>query len=219
MNGLSAETVRFLAELRDNNDRDWFARHKNRYEQVLKHPGEAFAATMAEELSAWRGASHDYRIFRIHRDVRFSKVKTPFNTHLHISFSAGGGCKNGAPIWMFGLDPDGVTLGAGIFAFSNAQLDRWRTLCAGPAGARLASTLAALAQDDIRLSDPELKRVPAPYLADHPCGTDLRRKGLTAWIDTPDPSLAFGMEGPAKCVRRLAKLHDLFEILADLGNG
>ena len=219
MSRLSAETVRFLAELRDNNNRDWFARHRDRYEQVLKHPSETFAATMAEELSAWRGVTHDYRIFRIHRDVRFSKDKTPFNTHLHISFSAGGGCKDGAPAWMFGLDPDGVTLGVGIFAFSHAQLDRWRTLCAGPAGARLASTLAALAQDGIRLSDPELKRVPAPYPADHPRGADLRRKGLTAWIDSPDPSLAFGIEGPANCVRRLAKLHDLFGILVDLSNG
>jgi uncharacterized protein (DUF2461 family) len=52
MNWLSAETVRFLADLRDNNDREWFARHKDRYEQALKHPGEAFAAAMASELSA-----------------------------------------------------------------------------------------------------------------------------------------------------------------------
>lgn len=218
MSWLSAETVRFLAELRDNNDRDWFARHKDRYEQVLKHPAEAFAAAMADELSAWRGAPHDHRIFRIHRDVRFSKDKTPFNAHLHISFAAGGGCKDGAPVWMFGLDPDGVTLGAGILAFAPAQLERWRAMCAGPAGARLASSLAALDKDGVRLSAPELKRVPAPYAADHPHGTDLRRKGLTAWIDDPDLSQAFGIEGPANCVRRLANLRAIFDILADVGN-
>lgn len=218
MSWLSAETVRFLAELRDNNDRDWFARHKDRYERTLKHPGEAFAAAMASELSAWRGAPHDFRIFRIHRDVRFSKDKSPFNAHLHISFAAGGGCKDGAPVWMFGLDPDGLTLGAGIFAFSPSQLEGWRALCAAPGGARLTSTLAALAHDGVRISDPELKRVPAPYAADHPRGTDLRRKGLTAWIEEPGPPLAFGIEGPANCVRRLAKLRDVFEILADIGN-
>lgn len=218
MSWLSAETVRFLAELRDNNDRDWFARHKDRYEQVLKHPAETFAAAMADELSAWRSASHDYRIFRIHRDVRFSKDKIPFNAHLHISFAAGGGCNDGAPVWMFGLDPDGVTLGAGIFAFAPAQLERWRAMCASPSGARLASTFAVLNNDGVRLPAPELKRVPAPYAADHPRGADLRRKGLTAWIDEPDPSLAFGIEGPAKCVRRLAKLRAIFDILVDVGN-
>jgi uncharacterized protein (TIGR02453 family) len=218
MSWLSAETVRFLAELRDNNDREWFAGHRDRYEQVLKHPAEAFAAAMADELSAWRGVQHGYRIFRIHRDVRFSKDKTPFNAHLHISFAADGGCTGGAPVWMFGLDPDGVTLGAGIFAFAPAQLERWRALCAGRGGVRLASTLAALAHGGIRLSDPELKRVPAPYAVDHPASTDLRRKGLTAWIDDPEPQLAFGIEGPANCVRRLANLREVFDILADVGN-
>jgi uncharacterized protein (TIGR02453 family) len=161
---------------------------------------------------------HNYRIFRIHRDVRFSKDKTPFNAHLHISFAAGGGCKDGAPVWMFGLDPGGVTLGAGIFAFPPSQLERWRALCGAPGGARLASTLAALAQDGIRLSDPELKRVPAPYNADHPRGTDLRRKGLTAWIDDLDPALAFGIEGAENCIGRLAKLRAIFDILAEVGN-
>lgn len=91
-------------------------------------------------------------------------------------------------------------------------------MCASPAGARLASTFAVLNNGGVRLSAPELKRAPAPYAADHPRGADLRRKGLTAWIDEPDLSLAFGIEGPAKCVRRLADLRAIFDILADVGN-
>ncbi|MDO7837190.1 DUF2461 domain-containing protein [Sphingobium sp. HBC34] len=217
MSWLSAETVHFLADLRANNDRDWFARHKNQYELSLKQPGEAFAAAMANELASRRGTPHDYRIFRIHRDVRFSRDKAPFNAHLHISFSSAGGCKDGAPVWMFGLDHDGLTLGAGIFAFSAHQLERWRDLCAAPAGERMIAKLGTIARDGIRLSEPELKRVPAPYPADHPRGAELRRKGLTAWIDRLDPSLAFGPEGAARCVKSISELQVVFETLTALG--
>lgn len=47
---------------------------------------------------------------------------------------------------------------------------------------------------------------------------DLSQHGMTAWIDEPDPSLTFGIEGPAKCVRKLADLRAIFDILADVGN-
>ncbi len=111
---LSRDTTRFLTQLRANNDRQWFEAHKADYEVHVKLPGEAFARALANELEAAMGAPHEYRIFRVHRDVRFSKDKTPYNAHLHISFSPDGGCKEGGPAWMFGLDPDGLTLARGF---------------------------------------------------------------------------------------------------------
>ena len=113
VNWLSPATVEFLAALRSHNDRDWFAAHKADYEDHLKYPAEQFAAALASELAAATGKPHDYRIFRIHRDVRFAKDKTPYSAHLHISLSPEGGCREGGPVWMFGLDPDGLNLGAG----------------------------------------------------------------------------------------------------------
>jgi sugar phosphate isomerase/epimerase len=112
MTFLSRDTIDFLGRLRVNNDRQWFEAHRTDYDAHVKRPGEAFASALAGQLEAATGEPHDCRIFRIHRDVRFSKDKTPYNAHLHISFSPDGGCKEGGPAWMFGLDPDGLTLAA-----------------------------------------------------------------------------------------------------------
>lgn len=109
---LSPETVEFLVALRANNNRAWFAAHKAGYEAHHKHPGEQFAAALAGELARLTGKLHDYRVFRVHRDVRFTKDKSPYNAHLHISLSPDGSCREGGPVWMFGLDPDGLALGA-----------------------------------------------------------------------------------------------------------
>ena len=217
MNWLSPATVDFLTALRENNDRDWFAEHKADHETALKHPGEHFAAALAGELSKLTGKPHDYRVFRIHRDVRFAKDKTPYNAHLHISLSPGGSCREGGPGWMVGLDPDGLALGAGIFAFSPAQLAHWRDWCGGEKGQAVGELMSELVAMGARIPDPELKRVPAPWPADHLRTTDLRRKGLTAWFDRSDPAIAFGPEGPARCVAELAKLRPLFDRLAVLG--
>jgi uncharacterized protein (TIGR02453 family) len=140
MTFLYRDTIDCFGRLRANNDRQWFELHRADYEAHVKLPGEAFASAPAAQLEAATGEPHDYRIFRVHRDVRFSKDKAPYSAHLHISFSPGGGCKEGGPAWMFGLDPDGLTLGAGIFAFSALRLDRWRALVADAGGHRSGGT-------------------------------------------------------------------------------
>lgn len=213
---LSPDTVAFLTALRANNDRHWFEAHKDDYDAQLKQPGQAFAAALAAALESGTGEAHAWKIFRIHRDVRFSRDKTPYNSHLHISLSPNGDCENGGPVWMFGLDPDGLTLGAGIFAFSKPQLEAWRARVAGPEGQAVEQLLAELAQDGIRLSEPELKRVPAPYPAEHPRSHLLRHKGLTAWIDCGDARRAFGKAGPANCAGELMRLRTFAGLLRAL---
>lgn len=213
---LSPATTAFLAALRQNNDRAWFTAHKADYETYLKQPGEQFAAALAGELAARTGERHDYRVFRIHRDVRFAKDKTPYNSHLHISLSPGGGCREGGPAWMFGLDPDGLTLGAGIFVFSQAQLTLWREWCGGEGGEAIGALLASMESAGARLSEPELRRVPPPWSAEHRQESNLRRKGLGVWLDQADPAVAFGIEGPARCAAEFMKLRSLFERLAML---
>lgn len=213
---LSRDTTRFLGRLRANNDRQWFEAHRDDYEAHVKRPGEAFARALASELQAATGEPHEYRIFRVHRDVRFSKDKTPYNAHLHISFSPDGGCNEGGPAWMFGLDPDGLTLGAGIIALSASRLDIWRALVAAPEGASVAALIDRLRAEEVRVGEPELKRVPAPYPPDHPRADLLRRKGLTAWIDGLRSDTAFADAGPSNCALALLRLRELFAVLREL---
>jgi uncharacterized protein (TIGR02453 family) len=187
--GFPRETQRFLADLRDHNDRDWFAAHRQAYEQAVRAPGEALLACLEPELAALTGGPVGGKIFRVHRDVRFSKDKRPYNAHLHIAFPARGG-QGTACGYFFGLDPERVRIGAGGFDFAGPVLDAYRAAVADPkTGAALQAILDRLAKAGLRIEGAELKRTPAPYAADHPRADLLRRKGLHVWRDITDPAV------------------------------
>lgn len=183
------ETQAFLAELKANNERGWFQANKARYERVMKAPAEAFAAELRPRLEALAGRPVGARIFRIHRDVRFAKDKSPYNAHLHIAFrpetAAGETRRRG--VFYFGLEADKLTLGVGAFDFGPADLEKYRRAVAGDSdGEELVEILSRMAA---KPGEPDLKRVPAPYPADHPRGDLLRHKGLSVWRDVTDPAL------------------------------
>jgi uncharacterized protein (TIGR02453 family) len=183
------ETQEFLRVLRTNNDRTWFNANKARYERVYKAPAEAFVAELRPRLEALAGVPLGGKAFRIHRDVRFSKDKSPYHTHLHLGFQhqrAGGEPRRRGGFY-FGIDPEVLTLGVGAFDFGPADLDRYRKAVADDSwGGDLAELLARLGA---RQYEPDLKRTPAPYSADHPRAELLKRKGLNVWRDLDDPAL------------------------------
>ncbi|MDU8946634.1 DUF2461 domain-containing protein [Ovoidimarina sediminis] len=176
------DTLPFLSDLKANNTRDWFHAGKPRYEAALREPGAAFAGAMAGALADLTGADHRAKIYRIHRDVRFSKDKTPYNAYLHISFAPDGAGED-PPMWFFGLWPEKLTLGCGVFAFAGPRLEAFRTAMAGPDGARLIALEADCTAAGLRLSDAHLKTVPRGYPRDHPHASALKRKGFSAWRD------------------------------------
>jgi uncharacterized protein (TIGR02453 family) len=183
------DTQAFLRDLRANNDRAWFNANKARYEAAYKAPAEAFVAELRPRLEALAGVPLGGKTFRIHRDVRFSKDKSPYSTHLHIGLQhqrAGGEPRRRGGFYV-GIDPETLTLGVGAFDFGPADLDRYRKAVADDAwGAELADLLASL---EARQYEPDLKRTPAPYPADHPRAELLKREGLNVWRDLDDPAL------------------------------
>jgi uncharacterized protein (TIGR02453 family) len=183
------DTQAFLKDLAANNDRTWFNANRKTYERVHKHPAEAFVAELRPRLEKLAGVRLGGKIFRIHRDVRFSKDKSPYNTHLHIGFQhrreVGEQRRRGG--FYFGIDTTNLTLGVGAFDFGPADLDTYRKAVADDhEGGELAAILAGL---DATQHDADLKRVPAPYPQDHPRAELLKRKGLNAWQDV-NPTLA-----------------------------
>ncbi|WP_238364304.1 TIGR02453 family protein [Mesobacterium pallidum] len=171
----------FLRELAANNERDWFTARKARYDAELKAPATALLDVMAGKLTAITDTPTETKLFRPNRDVRFSKDKTPYHTHLHLLWQSGGAQ------WFFGVSPDYITCGGGRMGFDKDALTTWRETVDGPEGAALAAEVDRLVAVGMRLSEPELKRVPAPYPADHPRSLLLRRKSLTLWRDGDAP--------------------------------
>lgn len=178
---LLPDTRAFLAELASNNDRDWFRANKARYDCDLKRPAEKLLTHIADWMSQSQGAVPRTKLFRPHRDVRFSEDKTPYHRHLHMMWSLPDG-----RAWMLGIASEYATMGAGIMAFEPAQLDRWRATVASDQGAVLGRMIDT---NGWRIDPPALKTVPRPYPADHPQEDLLRRKGLVAWADSLDDGL------------------------------
>ena len=93
MTTISKNTFQFLKELKQNNNRDWFLENKPRYEEAKKE-FEVFIDALIAEISKFDGSIGHHTakecIFRIYRDVRFSKDKSPYKTHMgaHITSAA-----------------------------------------------------------------------------------------------------------------------------------
>lgn len=118
------------------------------------------------------------------------------------------------------LEPERLILGSGVFELSGAALDGLRRAAAGASGARLEAILERLTAAGLRLEGAELKRVPAPYAADHKRAGLLRRKGLTTWRDITDARLISSPAVLDECLSTFAALVPLHRWLqAALGIG
>jgi uncharacterized protein (TIGR02453 family) len=195
----------FLDELAAHNDRAWFKANKTRYDTQLKRPSERLLADIAGWLEKTGTPPPRTKLFRPHRDIRFSQDKTPYHVHLHMMWSLPDG-----RAWMLGIAPDYATAGAGIMSFSKDQVERFRAACAAPEGAQLVAQL----ERGWRLDPPDLQRVPPPYPADHPRAAHLRRKGLVVWADDLDKGLAAAPVGTVQAV--FARAAPVMDWLADI---
>lgn len=212
----SAEAIGFLKELKANNNREWFSQHKETYERSIKIPSVEFCTTMVLALEEMTGWQHNYKIYRIYRDVRFSKDKTPYKPHLHISFTVQADMVS-PPCWFFGLEPERLIFGAGIFSFEKPALETYRNRIVGGEGNELAKILGRFETRDIRISEPALKRVPSGFDKQHQYGDLLKRKGISAWIDIDDPLAATGMNFIDDSVKSFKKLKPLNDWLLSEG--
>ncbi len=183
---LIARANAFFTELRADNTRDFYEAHKATYTDEIKKPAELLGTLLAEDLSRATGRPHKPKLFRIHRDVRFSRDKTPYNAHLHLLWSRPG--DPAAPAFFFGTSPDYTVLGMGTMHLEGGSLNTYRAMV-DRRGDLLTDAMAhAEATTGARLSDwgPDpLKRVPKPYDPDHPHGDLLKRKSFALSADLP----------------------------------
>ncbi len=208
------DAIAFLEDLNANNNREWFTANKARYDTSLRRPATAFSEQICDHLRDLTGTPYRHKLFRINRDLRFSRDKTPYNTHLHLSFTPDLD-RASPPVWMFGLGLDYLTVGCGVFGFDKTGLEHYRSRVAGPEGAAIARTVDDLAAAGFRLPAPELKRVPAPHDADHPRAMLLRRKGLIAWHDFPDRHMVTRPGLVETCLGVYRQLMPIYDLLAD----
>jgi uncharacterized protein (TIGR02453 family) len=187
----------FFAGLDANNTKDWFEPRKDHYIAAIRKPAELLCDIVASEITRLTGKPHGGKVMRIYRDVRFSKDKRPYNPHLHMVWSLGGGREeDGGPGWFFACAPDMLAVNMGVPGLKGETLIAWRALVDAE-GDTLAEALRDSGCGLSEWGEPSLKKVPTPYPADHaqadllrlrslilnaPLGDDWHAKGLLAAI-------------------------------------
>lgn len=213
--GFPLSTVTFLTELAKNNKKTWFDAHRKEYYKYVVDPGRSFTEAMGERLTAFApGIIAEPRIngsiFRIYRDIRFSKDKQPYKTHLGIFMWEGEGPKMECPGFYFHLEPPNLLLGGGIHIFSKPLLEEYRRSVVHPKHGPDLVEAAEQVSRHLNLGGRHYRRTPRGYDPQHPFAEYLLYNGLTGWIEGPVPEALHGQEIIDHCFdvfRKMVPIH------------
>jgi len=212
--GFSDDTLRFLRDLAAHNDKAWFEAHRADYETAFVTLALDFVRSMAPELQRLSKTiccepRINGSVFRINRDVRFSKDKTPYKPHIDFTFWDGGPRGFSTPSMFLRIAPSQVVVGAGVHDFGAAAPAYRAAVDDSRRGPALAKVLVSV-PGAYSASEPELKRVPRGFAAEHPRADLLKRKGLTVTLEQRPPDELGSAAFVAWCIghyRALLPLH------------
>ncbi len=181
--GFGPGAVAFYQELELNNSKEWWAGHRQIYDEAVKTPMLALLAELEDEFGS-------AKVFRPHRDVRFSADKSPYKTHQGAyvpTVSASG--------FYLQIGPEGLMIGGGMYQMQPDQLARYRAAVDTPAvGQTLEATLDSLRGNGYEIGGDLLATRPRGVDADHPRLELMRHRSLVAsraygepdWLATPE---------------------------------
>jgi uncharacterized protein (TIGR02453 family) len=190
--GFRDEAFDFLRDLAANNDRDWFKPRKQVYDDEVKWPLQCLLADVsqraAEEGIPLR-ADPKKSLFRIYRDVRFSKDKSPYKPHGSAVFTRSGSKKESGGVYVH-IKPGECFFGGGFWKPEKQLLAAWRERIANEP-ATFLGVVDELTAKGLELEAPDyLKRMPRGYTdyAESPAADYLRYKGFFATRFVSDAS-------------------------------
>jgi uncharacterized protein (TIGR02453 family) len=182
--GFDRNAMQFWHELASEMNKDWFVANKPRYDSQWVAPMTALLDDVGRRLApAYRPLKLGVpKVMRIYRDVRFSKDKTPYKTHIGavitLAGKAVGEGGNAAMYVHLGLEEEFV--GVGSYQFDAAKLARWRKAVAGKPGVALHQLIGKLRKAGYVVGGhDDYKKVPRGFEPDHPRAELLKMKGLT----------------------------------------
>jgi uncharacterized protein (TIGR02453 family) len=181
--GMPDEGLAFLEDLEERNTRAFFEANKAVFREQVQAPFAALVEAAAARLRRSVPELGQPKIFRIHRDLRFSKDKTPYKTSMSASVPsrpAADGDRPGIDTGFYvNVGPAGLYVAAGLYHPGRPELQRVRAAIAHPAtGPELEAILAKAAAGGLEPWLDPLQRTPRPWPADHPRAGLLKARSL-----------------------------------------
>jgi uncharacterized protein (TIGR02453 family) len=185
--GFPKELFAFLTELGRNNNRDWFTANKERYVRYAKEPTLAFVGAMKDRLESISPSyiadtrANGGSMFRIYRDTRFARDKTPYKTNVGCHFRHSAGKDAHAPGFYVHLQPGESFGGGGIWTPPPPVLGKIRDAIDRNQDEWVRIKGYIGKGSYVAFNDAErYKRPPQGYAADHPLIEDLKLKSFYA---------------------------------------
>lgn len=216
----STDTIKFLKQLKKNNNRDWFNQNKDRYETFVREPSLEFIESMAEPLK--KVSEHFLAVpkkmggslMRVYRDIRFSKDKTPYKTNIGIHFRHEFGKNVHAPGYYLHIAPNETFLGLGIWHPDTEALKKIRSyIQEEPTRWKRAINSKAF-KETFELAGESLKKAPFGIEKDHPMIHDLKRKDFIGVTSLSDEAI-LASDLLKTVVERFKKGNHLMRFLCD----
>ena len=216
-NNISTSTLQFLNTLEKNNNREWFNENKNRYLEA-KEDVELFVESLIQEIAPFDEEilkiDPKKAVFRIYRDVRFSKNKIPYKTHFGASLGMGKGTKISG--YYLHIEPGKSFLAGGVYNPEPAVLKQIRNEIRASGD----DLLKIIEHKDFRNNfrglsiEHKLQRVPAGFEKDHPMAEYLKLKSFTVSHPISDEALLDPQAAKnfAKILKSIKPLNDFLEL-------
>jgi len=190
--GFSPKAISFFRQLEKNNSRDWFTPRKELFEELVRQPMLQLVKLVSDQM---RGFALDHvvdpgkALFRIYRDTRFSKDKSPYKTQIAANFPRRGLPKYAAAGFYFSVSHAGVEVAGGMYMPGPQQLSAVRGAIADAHETfRKVVTARPLRTRLGELQGEKLARVPRGFAPDHPAAEFLRMKQFYFYKALPPKS-------------------------------
>ena len=221
--GFADRDARFFRALARNQRREWFEAHRREYEQGWLAPMKALLAEVRDRIDGLF-PHHPLaapKVFRIHRDVRFSKDKSPYKTHIggYVAIDGQGQGPSAPAALYLHLGAREVFVAAGQYMMEPEQLTRFRAAVVDEQqGGALAAILQRLTRAGFGVGSHDvLQRVPRGLDPGHPRADLLKRKGLIVTFPEPSHDLLVARALVDWLVMRTKRVVPLVEWLASVG--
>lgn len=176
--GFGPRAVSFWGDLEQDNNKAFFDAQRETYEQDIREPLEQLLAEVAQEFG-------DGKVFRPHRDVRFSPDKSPYKLHAGAVIGDGGAAAGA--VYYLHVSGEGLFTASGYHQMSTAQVRRfYEAVDDDDAGPQVETLVEAARSAGATVGGSELKTAPRGYSTDHPRVALLRHKGLTLSRSWPE---------------------------------
>lgn len=209
---IEKSTVKFLSKLEKNNSRDWFKANKSEFD-IANNNMKSFLAAVETEMNK-TDAIEKTKMFRIYRDVRFSKDKTPYNKHLSFSLSREGKFRRGG--YFFKIEPKEAFVACGFWGPESSDLKLIRDHIAHDAKPLRKIFNSKKFKDNFGYIEGEqLKNTPRGYDKEHPDSDLLKYKQFIV-VKKFDIKTATGPKFLKEVVNAFKAVRPWFDYMSDI---